>query len=127
MAQRVSDVSLLHFTLIKKKIIDENETFLIRDKYCPLTACLHLMEPNRTLPFKCPWFKSQPEEERISPCPTWPRKDLALSDPGYEPTTLFSLTHFRQSTHCMYSFISMPSTQGGLQVFYSIFMSTPAW
>ena len=48
MAPLVLDVSLLRFTLLKKKFIFENETFFIRDKYCPLTVCLHLMEPYLT-------------------------------------------------------------------------------
>ena len=45
MAPLVPDASLLRFNLIKNKIIYSNETFFMRDKHCPLTVCLHLMEP----------------------------------------------------------------------------------
>ena len=30
----------------KKKWINENETFFIHDKYCPVMVWFHLMEPN---------------------------------------------------------------------------------
>ena len=33
------------FYTAQKKIIYENGTFFVRGKYCPLTVCLHLMEP----------------------------------------------------------------------------------
>ena len=46
MALLVPDVSLLGFTILKKKFMKEKDTFFIWDKYCPLTVCLHLMEPN---------------------------------------------------------------------------------
>ena len=42
----VPDVTQLYIKLLKKKIVNENETFFIWDKYCSLTVCLHLMEPN---------------------------------------------------------------------------------
>ena len=42
----VPDVSKLWISLLEKKIINENETFFICDKYFPQIICLHLMEPN---------------------------------------------------------------------------------
>ena len=32
----------------RKYFINDSETFFIRDKYCPLTVCLHLMESSWT-------------------------------------------------------------------------------
>ena len=46
MALLVPGVSLLRFTLLKKKNFDENGIFFIQEMYCPLTACLQVTEPN---------------------------------------------------------------------------------
>ena len=46
MALLVLDDSLLHFSRVKVSFMYLNEKSLIRDRYCPVALCLHLIEPN---------------------------------------------------------------------------------
>ena len=46
MALLVLDDSLLHFSRVKMSFMNQNEKSLIRDRYCPVTLLLHMIEHN---------------------------------------------------------------------------------